>query len=114
MLPWEEQLDADVAEEYDEGDDADNRSVGDETGGAPTLDAFIPQSHFQPSPSFDIGGSSSSAPMSFDASFFQSFSTLQLEVSGLREALVACTETPSAYLGAWILLRSGALLSCLC
>lgn len=95
VLPSEEQLAADLdldegeegeesEEESEEGDDAPE--VAAEGSGAPPPHAPIPPPPIHPPFTHSMGESSSSAAyMPLDPTFLQSFSSLQMEVSGLRE-----------------------------
>jgi len=87
----EEEEAQDEGEEFDEGDEGDEGDVGDEEeqDTTPSGDPFnvpppppFPQS--QLSTHFDMGGSSSTPQMPYDATFLQSFVNVQMDVAGLR------------------------------
>jgi len=84
-------LDLDEGEESeegsDEGDDAPATEAEAEASGVPTpLETIPPPPPLHPPFTHPTGGSSSSAAyMPLDPAFLQSFSNLQMEVTGLRK-----------------------------
>ena len=90
VLPPEQEGEAqDEEEEFEEGDEGDE---GDEEAQAapPSGDPYTvppppPQSQSHPSAHFDVGGSSFTTQTPYDVTFLQSFTTLQVDVAGLRE-----------------------------
>jgi len=96
VLPTEEQLAADLdLEEDEEGEESEESSEeGDDapevaaegSGAPPPHESIPPPPPIHPPFTHSMGGSSSSAAyMPLDPTFLQSFSNLQMEVSGLRE-----------------------------
>jgi len=87
----EEEEAQDEEEEFNEGDEGDEGDVGDEEeqdttpSGDPSNvppPPLFPQS--QPTTHFDMGWSSFTPQMPYDATFLQSFANLQMDGAGLR------------------------------
>jgi len=94
ILPPEQGEEAqDEEEEFEEGDEGDEGN--EEAQEAPlasdpsTIQPPLPPSQSHPYSHFDVGGSSFTAQPPYDATFLQSFATLQLDVASLREGYTA-------------------------
>ena len=92
VLPREDQVVDDEEGEYDDEDDEDDVDEGQEgpeTGGTHVEDEPIPPLPLlHPPPNLETDRSSSLTHMVFDPAFLQSFSSLQLEVAGIREGCI--------------------------
>jgi len=113
VLPREEQLVADEDlevdeggdEEYDEAEEEEDIDAGQgepELEDTPAADVTIPppQPPLYPPFTHEMGGSSASAAyMPLDPTFLQSFSNLQVEVSGLREGFTGISADPRHLFG---------------
>jgi len=118
VLPREEQLVADDDIELDEGGDDEHDEEEEEDidagrGEPAPEDTHVEDAAIPPPPpplyqpfTHEMGEfSSSAAYMLLDPIFLQSFSNLQMEVSGLRKNSLACVRTSVAYPNAWTPLR---------
>jgi len=90
-LEHEEEEAHDEGEEFDEEDEGDEGDVRDEQEQDTPLSGdpsnVLPPPPFpqsQPSTHFDMGGSSSTPQMPYEATFLQSFANLQIDVADLQ------------------------------
>jgi len=86
LPPEREEEEAHDEDEFDEDEEGDEDRQDAQPSGDPSSDQ--PPSPFtqsQPLPHFDMGGSSSTPYMPIDATFLQSFTSLQMDVVGLWE-----------------------------
>jgi len=82
----EEEEPQDEKEEFDEGDEGDDKGQDAPPSGDPSNVPPPPLfTQSQPSTHFDMGGSSSTPHIPYDATFLQSFANLQMDVAELQE-----------------------------